>query len=300
VPIVLSLLALLLLATPAHAGSWRRPVDGALLEAFHIGRNPYAAGQHRGVDLAAPLGSAVRSACSGRVSFSGRLPGGGLTVSTRCGSLIATYQHLATAAVTRGEPVAAGARLGTVGRSGRPRGPAPHVHLGVREAASGRYLDPLSLFGVGAPGLPPALGPAPRGRPPRSGPSPARPRPRPGRAPLLRPGRVPVGAPLLRPGRVPVGAPLLRPGRVPVGALLRPGLVPVGAPLRPGRVPVGAPLPGSGQGRPLARGPLPPTRLPWTVWAGLACVGLGLPLGGLVHRRRRRHALATARVARSA
>jgi murein DD-endopeptidase MepM/ murein hydrolase activator NlpD len=235
VPIVLSLLVLLVVAAPAHAGSWRRPVDGALLEAFHVGRNPYAAGQHRGVDLAAPLGSAVRSACSGQVSFTGRLPGGGLTVSTRCGPLIATYQHLATATVTRGQAVASGTRLGTVGRSGRPRGPAPHVHLGVREAASGRYLDPLSLFGVGSPGLPPALGPAPRGRPPRSGPAPAR-----------------------------------------------------------------TPPPGSRQRPPLARGPLPATRLPWTVWAGLACVGLGLPLGGLVHRRRRRRAVATARVARSA
>ncbi len=275
-PIVLSLLVLLLVAAPARAGSWRRPVDGALLRAFDIGPNPYAAGQHRGVDLAAPVGAAVRSACSGRVSFTGRLPGGGLTVSTRCGRLIATYQHLATAAVTRGQVVVTGARLGTVGRSGRPRERAPHVHLGVREAPSGRYVDPLSLFGTGSPGLPPALGPAPRGRPPR-------------------PARAPVRAPRPRPGRSPADAPLLRPGPVPVGAA-RPRLPP--SPV--GAAPRLAPAAPSDERAPRARGPAPATPVPWTAWVGLGCVGLGLPFGGLVHRRRRRRALVTARVARSA
>jgi murein DD-endopeptidase MepM/ murein hydrolase activator NlpD len=243
VPIVLSLLAFLLLAAPAQAGSWRRPVDGALLRAFDVGANPYAAGQHRGVDLAAPLGAAVRSVCSGRVSFTGRLPGGGLTVSTRCGALIATYQHLATTAVSRGQTVVAGARLGTVGRSGRPRAPAPHVHLGVREAASGRYLDPLGLFGVGSPGLPPVPGPGPRRRPPLLGPAPA---PRLGPAPARLPRPHPDARPAFEHG--------------PSGV-----------------------------------------RLPWTVWAGLGCVGLGLPLGGFVRLRRHRRATAVgARVARSA
>ncbi len=266
-PIVLSLLVLLLAAPPAHAGSWRRPVQGPLLRAFEVGANPYAAGQHRGVDLAAPLGAAVRSACSGRVSFAGRVPGGGLTVSTRCGPLIATYQHLGVLAVRRGQAVRAGARLGTIGRSGKPAVSTPHVHLGVREAASGRYVDPLSLFGGGTPGLPPGLGPAPRARPPRLGPAPLR-------APRLRPAPR-VLTPRL--GPAPLRAPRLRP-----------------APDRP------MPRLGPGWSPPIDAGPSAAGRVGWLVWVGLGCVGLGLPLGGFVHLRRRRRAIAVAaRMARS-
>jgi murein DD-endopeptidase MepM/ murein hydrolase activator NlpD len=313
-PLVLSLLALLLLAAPAsaHAGSWRRPVDGEVLRAFHVRANPYAAGQHRGVDLAAPLGAAVRAACSGRVSFAGRVPGGGLTVSTRCGPLIATYQHLAMAAVRRDQSVIAGARLGTVGRSGDPRAPAPHVHLGVREAASGRYVDPLTLFGAGRPGVPPVLAPPPRGRPPHAaGPDRVRaPRPSPGRAPVgapkLAPGRAPVPAPRFAPGRAPVVAPRLAPARPPVVApvpppVIAPGRAPVVA---PGRAPVVAPPlgPAAPERAPwLGSGPRATVRLGWPVWVGLGCVALGLPLGGFVHLRRRRRAIAGgARVAPSA
>ena len=313
-PLVLSVLALLLLAAPAHAGSWQRPVDGVLLRAFHVGANPYSAGQHRGVDLAAPLGAAVRAACSGRVSFNGRVPGGGLTVSTRCGPLIATYQQLATAAVLHGQSVVAGTRLGTVGSSGDPHVPAPHVHLGVREAASGRYVDPLTLFGAGRPGVPPLLGPSPRKRPPRPGPERVR-------APRPSPGRAPVGAPRLAPRRVPVGAPRSGPGRAPVvsaAAFARPGAGgsaeararASGRAAARARAGTGscatacaaARACGAGERAPwLGSGPRAAVRVGWPVWVGLGCVGLGLPLGGFVRLRRRRRATAGgARIAQSA
>ncbi|MGI8730839.1 MAG: M23 family metallopeptidase, partial [Solirubrobacteraceae bacterium] len=80
------------LAPSAHARGWIRPVDGPLLRAFSVGPDRFAAGQHRGVDLGAPAGERVAAACGGRVSFAGRVPRGGRTVSVRCGPLIATYQ----------------------------------------------------------------------------------------------------------------------------------------------------------------------------------------------------------------
>ena len=245
-PIALCLLLFVLAAPPAHAGSWQRPVDGELLRDFTRGGDPYARGRHRGVDLAAPLGSAVRSACAGRVSFLGRLPGGGLTVSVRCGPLIATYQHLGSAAGPRGRAVVGGARLGAVGRSGRPWASRPHVHLGVRVAATGDYVDPLALID-GAPLLPPAPAPVPGSRRPPLGPAPV---------PLRAPPR-----PLPTPYRAP-------PGQVP-------------APL-----PRAAPAPAS------SPAPVAAPKLPWPVWLGLACVLLGLPLGGFVRLRRRRRATA--------
>jgi hypothetical protein len=118
----------------------------------------------------------VLAACGGRVTFAGRVPRGGQTVSVRCGPLVATYQHLGAVAVRRGQIVLPGARIGKVGHA-RPR---PHVHLGARDAATGAYVDPLGLF-AGAPHVVPPpvvvqrrplpLGPAPVARRPRARPS---------------------------------------------------------------------------------------------------------------------------------
>jgi murein DD-endopeptidase MepM/ murein hydrolase activator NlpD len=255
--LLIAVLVLTALASgTAHAGSWQRPVDGDVLRAFAVGRDPYRPGQHRGVDLAAARGSPVRSACAGRVSFAGKVPRGGPTVSVHCGALVATYQQLGSIAVRARDSVGKGARLGTVGRSGDPREPRAHVHVGARVAATGRYLDPLTLFGAPPPGvplLPPAPGRAPRAVP--LGPAPGRPvpaRPRPAK-PRGAPARPLPAAPSAAPAR-PVPA-------VPRGGLAR-------------RVPA-APV-----------GPQP--ALPWSVWAGLACFGFGLPLGGFVRLRRRR------------
>lgn len=186
--LLVAVVAPLTLPTRAAAERWERPVEGPVLRAFSVGPDRFAAGQHRGVDLAAPTGARVRSACGGRVSFAGRVPRGGVTVSVRCGRLVATYQHLAGAAVRRRQVVPAGAPIGTIG-SARPR---PHVHLGARESATGAYVDPLALLAgarhtvpppLPAARRPPPLGPAPVARRPAPvRPAPARGRPAPARA----------------------------------------------------------------------------------------------------------------------
>ncbi len=252
----------------AHAASWQRPVDGEVLRAFAVGRDPYRPGQHRGVDLAAARGSPVRSTCAGRVSFAGRVPRGGPTVSVRCGALVATYQQLGSIAVRARDSVGRRTRLGTVGRSADPREPRAHVHLGARVAATGRYLDPLTLFGTPHPGvplLPPVPGRAPRAVP--LGPAPGRPAP-------ARPLPAAPHGGLARP--LPTA---------PHGGLARPApAAPTSAPARPApAAPRGAPA------RPVPAAPAGARpALPWSVWAGLACFGFGLPLGGFVRLRRRR------------
>ncbi len=260
--LALSVLLLLLIAPVARAGSWQRPVDGEVLRAFAVGPDRYARGQHRGVDLAAARGSPVRSACTGRVTFSGRVPRGGLTVSVRCGAIVATYQQLRSIAVRAGGRVVAGSRLAAVGTSSDPRERRAHLHLGAREATTGRYLDPLSLFASGRPGappLPPAVRVAPRVAP--LGPAPS---------PRAGPARPLPASPRVAPAR-PLPAPRAAPAR-PLPASPR------GAPARP--------LPPSPRAAPLGLGPGPP----WSVWVGLACVGIGLPVGGFVRLRRRRNA----------
>ncbi len=237
----LPVLVLLSVASAADAATWQRPVDGPLLRPFALGRDTYARGWHRGVDLAAARGSPVRSACSGRVSFAGVVPRGGRTVSVRCGAIVASYQQLGSVAVREGHDVVRGARLGAVGASTDPRQRRPHLHLGARTLATGRYLDPLDLLGAGPPAMP-LVPPATRA-PAR--PAPLGPAPRPPRIQPVPEARAPRTAP-----RVAPGLPRAAPG------------------------------------------------IPWPVWVGLACFGLGLPLGGFVRVRRRRHA--TSRVAQTA
>jgi len=205
-------------ASSALARGWLRPVDGPVVRAFAVGPDRFAAGQHRGADLGAAAGALVRAACGGRVSFAGRVPGGGRTVSVRCGALVATYQHLGRVAVRRGQPLLPGAPLGTVGRAR----PSPHVHLGARVAATGAYVDPLTLLGGAPPaGVPVVPVAGPRSRPRPLGPSPPRAR--------VRPFAVPAAPPLVVPRAV--GA-----QRLPWPVWLGVGLVALGLPLGGGLV----------------------------------------------------------------
>ncbi len=193
VAVAVAAVACLSVASRAAARGWERPVEGAVLRAFAVGADRFAAGQHRGVDLAAPPGAPVRAACDGRVSFAGRVPGGGRTVSVRCGRFVATHQQLGAIAVRRGRVVIAGARIGTVGRAR----PSPQVHLGVRDVSTGAYVDPLALLDGSAPAPLPPLGGARRAPP--LGPAPPARRP-------LRVGPAPRELPVVRPLAVPVVA----------------------------------------------------------------------------------------------
>ena len=57
--------------------AWTWPADGPVLRPFALGADPYAGGQHRGVDIGAEVGDAVRAPAAGTVSFAGSVPGGG-------------------------------------------------------------------------------------------------------------------------------------------------------------------------------------------------------------------------------
>jgi septal ring factor EnvC (AmiA/AmiB activator) len=80
------------------------------------------AGGVQGVEIAAPLGTAVRSVAGGRVAFADRYDDYGLTVLLDHGDHYYTlYCSLGSADVKVGEVVAPGGRIGTVGsEGGRP------------------------------------------------------------------------------------------------------------------------------------------------------------------------------------
>jgi len=136
--------ALALVVVPS-AAAWTWPVKGQVLQKFTMGDDPYAAGQHRGIDIGAPVGAAVSSAVSGKVSFAGTVPVSGkcVTVQTADGYSV-TLTHLGSISVQRGATVAEGDVLGTIGPSGEVEHDVPYVHLGVRRSEDPNgYVDPL-------------------------------------------------------------------------------------------------------------------------------------------------------------
>jgi hypothetical protein len=250
---------LLAAAPPAPAATgWHWPVAGQVITPYRNGEDPYAAGQHRGIDIAAAVGTPVVAAASGQVRFSGVAGSSGLTVSIRTvdGALDTSYLHLQDASVREGDSVAAGQRVGSVGTSGRRSAAAPHLHFGVREAGSRHaYRDPLAFL--------PPQGPQPAPEGPRGAPAPVPVPVRPAPAPA--PRRVPTGrrAPAPAPKRRPVPARRPTPRGAPGPAAVP---APIGAPaLDRAPVPAGAP---TAAGAPSAARPSVPRSGPSSVPRG--------------------------------
>jgi hypothetical protein len=188
-------------APPALAWTW--PVDGPVLEPFALGDDPYAAGQHRGLDVGAATGSRVRAPATGTVRFAGTVPGGGRTVTVLSEDGYAvTLLHLGAIAVTDGASVAEGSTVGTVGPSGDAEHPRGYVHLGVRIAEDPNgYLDPLGFLpareGAPPPAPPPPEQPGGREEPPPA-PAPVE-APAPDEAPAPAPAEPVEPSPVARP-----------------------------------------------------------------------------------------------------
>ena len=136
---------------PAPSAMWslpfHPPVEGFRPAGFGSRRiiNGEPRTPHAGADMALPAGTPVTAIADGIVAFAGEQFFGGKSVVLDHGAgLFSVYYHLDTHAVSHGQQVARGARIGTVGSSGRAT--APHLHFGVR-AAGGR-VDPSLLLAL--------------------------------------------------------------------------------------------------------------------------------------------------------
>jgi hypothetical protein len=224
------------------------PVDGAVTRPFHYGADPYAPGQHRGVDLRARPGARVVAACAGEVVAAGEVAGTGV-VSLRCGRHRVSHLPLTAIAVEPGARVAAGESVGLVAAG------HPGLHLGVREEGDGSaYRDPAPLLGAASPPTLPAVRPAPPVRPPK-----------PPRKPPPKPPGGPKPAPPASPGREPrIEPPRVAPRRAP-----SPGWAQAGA-----ASPAAAPVPAA------------PPAAPWPAYLGLGLAAAAVTATTRVHRRR--------------
>jgi hypothetical protein len=160
---VLLLVAVAALVCAPAAGAWTWPTNGEVLQPFVFDRaHPYAAGEHRGLDVAAAAGDSVLAPRAGTITFAGSVPGSGLsvTIATDDGYAV-TLTHLGSLTVARGAQVAEGGVVGHAGAGGDGEHPQPYVHLGVRIASEAQgYVDPAALLPA-RPAAPPAPAPAP-------------------------------------------------------------------------------------------------------------------------------------------
>jgi murein DD-endopeptidase MepM/ murein hydrolase activator NlpD len=135
-------------AATARVPPLRLPVRGPVVRGFEPPSGPYGPG-HRGIDLAAPLGTPVAAPAAGRTVFAGPVAGLGWVSLEVAPGVVVTVGPLDRPTVRAGQRVPALARLGRLapGHDGR-------LHLGLRVDSA--YVDPLPyLVGDGPPRLAP-------------------------------------------------------------------------------------------------------------------------------------------------
>lgn len=130
-------------ASAATAGGWTWPVVGPVIQRFDPPDTPYGSG-HRGIDIAAAVGTTVVAPADGTVTFAGPVGGYLFVTIDHGGGLSSTYSWLSAKLVRKGDGVLQGQPIALTGW-GHPGAPIPHLHLGVK--LDGVYVDPLSYLG---------------------------------------------------------------------------------------------------------------------------------------------------------
>lgn len=126
-------------------GPFRRPRPGRITSPFGTARvfNGEVQSRHLGTDFSGAIGAPVYSAGRGVVALVADfyLAGRAIYID-HGGGVVTAYFHLSRANVAKGDTVAAGQRIGAVGKSGRVTG--PHLHWVARYGAIS--VDPMSLL----------------------------------------------------------------------------------------------------------------------------------------------------------
>lgn len=129
--------------SPAEDKSWIHPVKGTITDTFGT-----RSGKHKGIDIAAPEGTAISAVQSGTVTKS--------YLSSTYGHVVfishpegyeTVYAHLSKRTVSEGEQVARGQKIGVIGNTGVSRGTHLHfeVHKGKWTYDKKQAVDPFIM-----------------------------------------------------------------------------------------------------------------------------------------------------------
>ena len=136
--------ACLLLLLTAGCAIPRWPVEAPVTSPYGLRWRGILPEVHRGIDLAVPEGTEVRTMAPGRVRFAGTMGGYGTVVWMDHGGAVLTgYAHLSETRVRTGDVIGGGTVLGLSGATGDVSG--PHLHFEVWRW--GREQDPSPLLG---------------------------------------------------------------------------------------------------------------------------------------------------------
>ena len=136
------------LADAAESMPFHRPTEARTTSGFGVRFDPFNSrpALHQGQDFAAPLNTPVRATAPGVVSFVGVRSGYGNTVEIDHGRGFKTrFAHLNSMAVSPGQRVALGQRIGAMGTTGRSTG----VHLHYEVWMNGRPQNPARFLRAG-------------------------------------------------------------------------------------------------------------------------------------------------------
>ena len=122
----------------------RWPLDGPITSDYGLRFRGVLPEVHRGVDIAVPVGTPIRTMAPGTIRFAGEQSGYGNVVWVdHGGEVISVYAHLSEIHVRIGDVVDGGMVLGLSGQTGDAT--APHLHFEVWRW--GRERDPVPLLG---------------------------------------------------------------------------------------------------------------------------------------------------------
>ena len=126
------------------------PTLGEVLTPFgFLSRSGNVTVIHSGIDLAAPLGSPVLAAAPGTIAFAGTQGALGKTIVINHAQGYQTrYAQLDQIQVKTGQTVQVGDAIGTIGQTGKPSHPSPHLHFEVRSNSPKGWIaeDPQPLL----------------------------------------------------------------------------------------------------------------------------------------------------------
>lgn len=129
-----------------------KPVDGWITSSFGSRVSPFTGekSQHRGIDVAAAVGTPIHAPADGVVIFTGAKAGFGNFIMIAHGyGVVSRYGHNHQNMVQVGQRVKRGEQIGTVGMTGRTTGPHLHYEIWVNgrvENPKKFILDDFSIY----------------------------------------------------------------------------------------------------------------------------------------------------------